>query len=68
MRKLVRLGGWLIGTGRSKPERLLNLLIRAHKIDTDEASMSMAFRAGIRIGLKYPDLGRQVLGEPDWMI
>ena len=62
------MGGWLARTGRTKPERLLKLLLRAHELDTEEANTAMAFRAGIRIGLKYPDLGRQVLGEPEWMI
>lgn len=68
MRKLVSMGGWLARTGRTKPERLLKLLLRAHDLDSTEASMAMAFRAGIRVGLQHPDLGRQVLGEPEWMI
>jgi hypothetical protein len=62
------MGGWLVSAGSSRPERLLKLLMRAHELDTTEASMAMAFRAGIRIGLQHPDLGRQVLGEPEWMI
>jgi hypothetical protein len=68
MRKLALLGGWLANIGRRNPDRLLKLLIRAHDMDREEASMAMAFRAGVRIGLKYPHLGREVLGEPDWTI
>ena len=62
------MGGWLFDTGRKRPVRLLKLLIRAHELDMQEASMSMAFRAGIRLGLKHPELGREVLGEPEWTI
>lgn len=45
------------------PERLLSLLIRAHDLDTLEASMSAAFRAGLKVGLEHPELGRKVLSE-----
>ncbi len=62
------MGGWLLRIGKHNPPGLLKLLLRAQEIEDNEASMAMAFRAGVRVGLKHPDLGRQVLGEPEWMI
>ena len=59
---------WLIRLLRGDGERLLSLLIRAHDIDEEQASMSRAFRAGLKIGLKYPAIGREVLGEPEYQI
>lgn len=62
------MGMWLLRLVRGDGERLLSLLIRAREYDETSASMSLAFRAGIKIGLKYPMLGREVLGEPEYHI
>lgn len=62
------MGGWLFRIGKNDHQGLLKLLLRAHEIQEDEASMAMAFRAGLKLGLQHPELGRQVLGEPEWMI
>lgn len=61
---------WLLGLLRHNPERLLSLLIRSHEIDVEEASMSAAFRAGLKVGRKYPDYADKVLNEggPEWEI
>jgi hypothetical protein len=52
------------------PERLLSLLIRAHTIDLTESSCSAAFRAGLKVGLDYPEIGKNLLErkDPEWEI
>lgn len=61
---------WLFGLLKHNPERLLNLLLRAHFLDVEEASVKAAFRAGLKVGRKYPEYADQVLNEggPEWEI
>lgn len=62
--------GWLARIMRRNPERLLALLIRAHKIDDLERDVSRYFRAGYRIGYLNGVMeererhGEQAQGEP----
>lgn len=69
MRKLGRMSGWLYRMFRSGDgDHFLAVLIRAHSHEEEMASMALAFRAGLKIGLKYPDIGKELLGQPEWNI
>lgn len=61
---------WLINLLTKNPERLLSLLIRAHNLDREDWSVSATFRAGLKVGLDHPEIGRQVLErkDPEWEI
>lgn len=61
---------WLLNLLRKRPEGLLTLLARAHHIDTTQASCSAAFRAGLKVGLDHPEIGRALRerNDPEWTI
>lgn len=68
VRKAGTFTAWLTRKLLRDPEGLLSLLIEAHNKDQDRADISRAFRAGLRVGLKYPPAARAVLGEAEWNI
>lgn len=61
---------WVLKMMHRDPERLLSLLMRARAIDRRDASLSRSFRAGLRIGRRYPDIADSVLQSPppEWNI
>lgn len=69
MRTLLRFPKWLFNMARHNPEHLLALLITAQSIQEERASLAAAFRAGVRIGRKYPDVADKLLDqEIEWYI
>lgn len=68
MRKPIRFLRWLF-IMRNEGDTLLSLLIAAHNIHQDRTDFSMAFRAGVKIGRKYPDISDKLLNqETEWHI
>lgn len=61
---------WLAHMLMHRPETLLNLLMEARKIDREKTLASNCFRAGLKIGRKYPDIADEVLQDqaPEWNI
>lgn len=45
------------------PGAALQLLGRARELREVELSMSAAFRAGLRVGLEHPEIGRAIVAE-----
>lgn len=66
--KAGRFSAWLVRILLRDPESLLSLLIESHQRYEDRASVSMAFRAGMKIGLRYPAISRSVIGEAEYEI
>lgn len=54
---LLRFLAW----GRKEPQNFLDLLIRAQHIQETDHSMAAAFRAGLAVGLKYPELAANLV-------
>lgn len=48
----------------NNPGAILILLARAGRLEEHEASVTAAFRAGLRLGLAHPELAEQVLTDP----
>jgi hypothetical protein len=68
MRRLVNFTLWLHGK-RHDGDNLLSLLLAAQTIDEHRTSLALAFRAGVKIGRKYPETADRILGqEIEWNI
>lgn len=61
---------WFLRIIKKDPDRLLSLLIRAHRIDDNELQVSRIFRAGMKVGLNHPEIARNLLlgPEPEYQI
>lgn len=69
MRKFFTLPWWFFKMGRNDADSLLALIIAARTLQEDRATFSTAFRAGLKIGRKYPAEADKILGqEIEWHI
>lgn len=60
---------WVTRTGKNQPEYLLSLLLRAHRIHDQQQNFAMGFRAGLKIGRRYPEIAAEILkDEPEYNI
>lgn len=68
IRRAGRFTAWLYRM-RKQGDTLLSLLITAHTIHECQTDFSMAFRAGVRVGRRYPDIADSMLGHTtEWNI
>lgn len=63
MRKLLTLPVWFFKMGNNDADNLLALLITARTVQEDRISFSTAFRAGLKVGRKYPDVADKLLNQ-----
>lgn len=69
MRKYLTLPAWFFKMGRNDADNFLALLITARTMQEDRVSFSTAFRAGLKVGRKYPDVADKLLDqEVEWNI
>ncbi|QGH74555.1 hypothetical protein HYQ03_gp68 [Arthrobacter phage Kuleana] len=55
---MIELFRWFRRMGRT-PDSFLALLIHARDVQEHEASVSAAFRAGLRVGLAHPEIAER---------
>lgn len=69
MLKHLTLPAWFLKMGRNDSDSLLALIIAARNLQEDRVSFATAFRAGLKVGRKYPDVADKLLGqEVEWHI